>query len=159
MTCCFLAVLLLAFGIFLSHYSISSVQFSRSVVFGSLRPSELQHARPPGPSPTPGVHSDSTLQHIYPQSKTQDSSIYLQSSFSVQLLFIWCCGSVPQLSLCNPMDSSVLHHPPTKLAQIHVHCASDAIQLYHPLSHPSPALSLSQHQGLFPWVSCLHQVL
>ena len=34
----------------------SSVQFSRSVVSGSLRPCELQHARPPCPSPTPGVH-------------------------------------------------------------------------------------------------------
>ena len=34
-------------------------QFSRSVVSDSLRPHELQHARPPCPSPTPGVHSDS----------------------------------------------------------------------------------------------------
>ena len=39
--------------------SISSVQFSRSVVSDSLRPHELQHVRPPCPSPTPGVHSDS----------------------------------------------------------------------------------------------------
>ena len=37
----------------------SSVQFSRSVVSDSLRPHESQHARPPCPSPTPGVHSDS----------------------------------------------------------------------------------------------------
>ena len=36
----------------------SSVQFSRSVVSNSLRPHESQHARPPCPSPTPGVHSD-----------------------------------------------------------------------------------------------------
>ena len=36
-----------------------SVQFSRSVVSNSLRPHESQHARPPCPSPTPGVHSDS----------------------------------------------------------------------------------------------------
>ena len=34
----------------------SSVQFSHSVVSDSLRPHELQHARPPCPSPTPGVH-------------------------------------------------------------------------------------------------------
>ena len=34
-------------------------QFSHSVVSDSLRPHELQHARPPCPSPTPGVHSDS----------------------------------------------------------------------------------------------------
>ena len=38
---------------------ISSVQFSRSVVSDSLRPHESQHVRPPCPSPTPGVHSDS----------------------------------------------------------------------------------------------------
>ena len=39
--------------------NFSSVQFSRSVVSNSLRPHELQHTRPPCPSPTPGVHSDS----------------------------------------------------------------------------------------------------
>ena len=37
----------------------SSVQFTHSVVSDSLRPQESQHARPPCPSPTPGVHSDS----------------------------------------------------------------------------------------------------
>ena len=36
-----------------------SVQFSRSVMSDSLQPHELQHARPPCPSPTPGVHPDS----------------------------------------------------------------------------------------------------
>ena len=40
--------------------NISSVQVSRSVVSDSLRPHELQHARSPCPSPTPGVHSDSS---------------------------------------------------------------------------------------------------
>ena len=35
---------------------------------------------------------------------------------------------------------------------------SDAIQPSHPLSFPSPAFSLSQHQGLFKWVSSSHQV-
>ena len=43
--------------VFLSF--ISSVQFSRSVVSDSLRPHESQQARPPCPSPTSGVHSDS----------------------------------------------------------------------------------------------------
>ena len=37
----------------------SSVQFSRSVISDSLRPYGLQHARPPCPSPTPGVYSES----------------------------------------------------------------------------------------------------
>ena len=38
---------------------LSSVQFSRSVVSDSLRPHESQHARPPCPSPTPRVYSNS----------------------------------------------------------------------------------------------------
>ena len=38
---------------------ISSVQFSRSVMSDSLQPHELQRAKPPCPSPTPGVRSDS----------------------------------------------------------------------------------------------------
>ena len=42
------------------HYrSFSSVHFSHSVMSDSLQPHELQHARPPCPSPTPRVHSDS----------------------------------------------------------------------------------------------------
>ena len=40
-------------------HCFSSVQFSSSVVSDTLRPHESQHARPPCPSPTPGVHSDS----------------------------------------------------------------------------------------------------
>ena len=40
------------------NLAFSSVHFSRSVVSNSLRPHEFQHARPPCPSPTPGVHSD-----------------------------------------------------------------------------------------------------
>ena len=52
-----------------------------------------------------------------------------------------------------------VHHQLPELAQIHVHRVSDAIQPSHPLSSPSPpALNLSQHQGLFQWVSSLYQV-
>ena len=50
----------LGLGHWSSFCAFSSVQFSRSVVSDSLRPHESQHARPPCPSPTPGVHSDST---------------------------------------------------------------------------------------------------
>ena len=72
----------------------------------------------------------------------------------------FCCYSVTKEcpTLCEPMDCSmpgfpVLHHLP-ELAQTHVHWVSDAIQPSYPLSLTSPALSLSQYQGLFP-VSCL----
>ena len=42
----------------ISSVQFSSVHFSHSVMSGSLRPHELQHARLPCPSPAPGVHSD-----------------------------------------------------------------------------------------------------
>ena len=50
--------------------TISSVQFSRSVMSNPLQPHELQHARPPCPSPTPGVHSNScpSSQSVMPSS-------------------------------------------------------------------------------------------
>ena len=48
--------------------------------------------------------------------------------------------------------------PTTELAQTHVHQVGDAIQPSHPLSSPSPVFNLSQHQGLFQWVSSSHQV-
>ena len=66
-------------------------------------------------------------------------------------------------TLCNPMDCSMprlpVHHQLPEFTQTHVHWVGDAIQPFHPLSSPSPpALNLSQHQGLFQWVSSLHQV-
>jgi len=51
------------------------------------------------------------------------------------------------------------HHQLPESTQTRVHRVSDAIQPSHPLSSPSPpALNLSQHQGLFKWVSSSHQV-
>ena len=43
----------------LKTYQFTSVQFSRSVMSDSLQPSELQHAKPPCPSPTPRAYSNS----------------------------------------------------------------------------------------------------
>ena len=66
-------------------------------------------------------------------------------------------------TLCNPMNRSTpglpVHHQLLELIQTHVHRVSDAIQPSHPLLSPSPpALNLSQHQGLFKWVSSSHQM-
>ena len=77
----------------------SSVQFSCSVMSDSLQPHELQHARPPCPSPTPRVYSD-----LCPLSR-------------------WCHSTI---------SSSVIPFAPT--------------------------FNLSQHQGLFKWVSSSYQV-
>ena len=52
-----------------------------------------------------------------------------------------------------------VHHQLPELTQTHVHWVGDAIQSSHPLSSPSPpAFNLSQHQGLFQWVSSSHEV-
>ena len=52
-----------------------------------------------------------------------------------------------------------VHHQLPELTQTHILWIGDAIQPSHPLSSPSPpAFNLSQHQGLFQWVSSLHQV-
>ena len=49
--------------------TIILILFSRSVMSNSLRPHGLQHARPPCPSPSPGVHSDSTsIESVMPSS-------------------------------------------------------------------------------------------
>ena len=66
-------------------------------------------------------------------------------------------------TLCNPMDCSMpglpVHCQLLEFTQTHVHKVGDAIQPFHPLSSPSPpAFNLSQHRGLFKWVSSLHQV-
>ena len=67
------------------------------------------------------------------------------------------------LTLCDPMNCSMpgfpVHHQLPELAQTQLHRVSDAIQPSHPLLFPSsPAFNLSQHQGLFKWVSSSHQV-
>ena len=74
-------------------------------------------------------------------------------------------SSVTQLcpTLCDPMNHSMpglpVHHQLPESTQTHVHWVGDAIQPSHPLSSPSPpAFNLSKHQGLFKWVSSLHQV-
>ena len=76
----------------------SSVQFSHSVMSDSLWPHELQHARPPCPSPTPGVHSDSCpssrwchpaiLSSVVPFSSCLQS-LPASGSFPMSQLFAW----------------------------------------------------------------------
>ena len=80
-----------------------------------------------------------------PPTQTNDFSISSPSISSVQ--------SLSCVQLCDPRDCSTpgfpAHHHLLELAQTHVHRVGDAIKLSHPLSFPSPAFNLSQHQGLF----------
>ena len=85
--------------LFFNVFSISSVQFSCSVMSDSLRPHESQHARPPCPAPTPrGVHSGSCPSSQWCHPAISSSVIPLSScpqflpaseSFPVSQLFAW----------------------------------------------------------------------
>ena len=66
-------------------------------------------------------------------------------------------------TLCNSMVCSTpgfpVHHQLPELTQTHIHRIGDTILSFHPLLPPSLlAFNLSQHQGLFKWVSSSHQV-
>ena len=77
---------------------------------------------------------------------------------------VQCTSVTPSCpALCDPMDCSMagfpVHHQLLEFTQTHVHWVGDAIQQSRPLSSPSPpAFNLSQHQGLFQWISSLQQV-
>ena len=83
-------------------YSLCSsnrhVQFSHSVVSDSLRPHESQHARPPCPSPTPGVHPNSRPSSRWCHPAISSSVVPFSScpqslpasgSFPMSQLFAW----------------------------------------------------------------------
>ena len=71
--------------------------------------------------------------------------------------------SLSRVWLCDPMDCStpglLVHHQLLEFTQTHDHHVGGAIQPSHPLSSPSPpTFNLSQHQGLFQWVSSSRHV-
>ena len=96
--------------------TFSSVQFSHSVVSDSLRPHESQHARPPCPSPTPGVHSNSCLSSQWCHPAISSSVVPITScpqslpalgSFPMSQLFAWSGQStgVSALASVLPMNT------------------------------------------------------
>ena len=91
-------------------YLFSSVQFSRSVVSDSLRPHVSQHARPPCPSPTPKVHSDSRPLRPWCHPSISSSvvpvspcpqSLPASDSFPMTQLFSWGGQSTGFLALAS----------------------------------------------------------
>ena len=93
------------------------------------------------------------------------STICLSNIYHLSLILSVCFYSSVSKScpaLCDPMNRSTpglpVHHQLPEFTQTHVHWLNDAIQPSHPLSSPSPpAFNLSQHQGLFKWISSLHR--
>ena len=94
-----------------------SVQFSRSVVSDSLRPHEPEHTRPPCPSPTPGVHTNSCpssrwchpaiSSSVIPFSSSCPQSLTAWGSFPMSQLFIWGGQSIGVSALASvlPMNT------------------------------------------------------
>ena len=92
-----------------------SVQFSRSVVSDSLWPHELQHARPPCPSPTPGVHSNSRPSSRWCHPTISSSGVPFSScpqslpaseSFPVIQLFTWGGQSIGVSALASVLPKN-----------------------------------------------------
>ena len=94
-----------------------------------------------------------------------DINFILSSNGRMRLSMV-LFSSLTQLcpTLCHPMNCSTPGFPVyqqlSELAQTHVYRVGDTVQPSHPLLSPSPlAFNLSQHQGLFQWVSSSHQVV
>ena len=105
----------------MSFSSSVSVQFSRSVMSNSLLPHELQHARPPCPSPTPGVYSNS-----YPSSRwchpaisssvvpfsSCPQSLPASGSFPMSQIFTWGGQSIGVSALASVLPMNTLGWSP-----------------------------------------------
>ena len=123
----------------------------------------------PGLGRSPGEGNDNLLQYSYLENLV-DRGAWQTIVHGVAKSWAWLKQISPQGSsvqscptLCNPMNCSTpglpVYHQLPEFTQTHAHWVGDAIQPSHPLSSPSPpALTLSQHQGLFKWVNSSHQV-
>ena len=96
---------------------LPSVQFSCSVVSDSSRPHESQHARPPCPSPTPGVHSDSrpssrwchpTISSSVVPFSSCPQSLPASESFPMSQLFAWGGQSTGVSALASFLPKLIL---------------------------------------------------
>ena len=94
-----------------------------------------------------------------------DVMVFTKLTLKIFEWFSCYCCSVAKLcpTLCKPMDCSTpgfpVPHDILEFAQVQVHWIGDTIQPSHSLLPSSPsAFNLTQHQGLFQWVCCLHQL-
>ena len=107
----------------ISAFQFSSVQFSHSVMSDSLRPHELWHARPPCPSPTPGVHSDSrpSSQWCHPAISSSvvpfsscPQSLPASESFPMSQLFTWSGQSTGVSALASFLPNNTQGWSPSE---------------------------------------------
>ena len=116
-------------GFHLAVLRLSSVQFSsvNSVMSDSLRPHESQHARPPCPSPTPRVHSDSrpSTQWCHPATSSPvvpfsscPQSLPASESFPMSQLFPWGGQSTGVSALASFLPKKSQGWPPSEWKSI-----------------------------------------
>ena len=165
-------------------HQFSSVQFSHSVVSNSLRPHELQHARPPCPSPTPRVHSNSCPSSWWCHPAISSSVVPFSSCpqslpasgyFPVSQLFTWGGQSIGVSASEHPglisfrMDlldllavqgtlKSLLQHHSSK-ASILWHSAFFTVQLSHPYMTTGKTIALTRHTFVAKVMSLLFNIL
>ena len=105
------------------NIGFSSVQFSRSVVSSFVRPHESQHARPPCPSPTPGVYPNSCPSSLWCHPAISSSVIPFSScpqslsaseSFPMSQLFAWCGQSIGVSALASVLPMNTQGRSPSE---------------------------------------------
>ena len=106
-----------------SDMQFSSIQFSRSVMYNSLQPHELKHARPPYPSPTPGVHPNScpTSRWCHPAISSSvvpfsscPQSLPASESFTMSQLFTWGGQSTGVSALASVLPKNTQDWSPSE---------------------------------------------
>ena len=101
------------------------------------------------------LHSEAWLSYLVFQAWVNYHTLWKTVTNCALSQFSSVSQSCPTLR--DPMNCSTITN--SWITQTHVHRVRDAIQSSHPLSAPSPPpFNLSQHQGLFQWVSSSHQV-
>ena len=111
------------FYLFFKVHQFSSVQFSCSVVSDSLQPHELQHTRPPCPSPTPGVHPNSCPSSRWCHPVISSSVVPVSScpqslpaseSFPMSQLFTWGGQRTGVSAWASVLPKNTQHWSPLK---------------------------------------------
>ena len=169
--------------------TFSSVQFSCSVVSNSLRPHESQHARPPFPSPSPGVHSNSrpSSQWCHPAISSSvvpfsscPQSLPASESFQMSQLLAWGGQSIGVSTLasvlpkntqdwcplgwtvwspCSPRDSQESSPTPHFKASIPWCSAFFTVQLSHPYMTTGKTIALTRQIFVGKVISLLCNML
>ena len=146
-----------SWSILVSHFSVSSGQSTGASDSASVLPMNVQGWFLLGLTSFISLESRG-LSRVFSNTTVQNHQFFCTqlSLLSNSHIYTWLLErpSVQFSHFFDPMDCSTpgfpVHHQLPELSQTHVHRVSDAIQLSHPLSSPSPpALNLSQHQGLF----------